>query len=357
MRKTYINGIGCVSAQKTFEGDFASDFETNESVTIHPIQTPPYKDYFSPIAARRMAKGVKNGIVASAIAMKEANLEMPDAIITGTGMGCIEDSDKFLKAIIDNNEEFLTPTSFIQSTHNTVGSQIALGLQCKAYNFTYVNAAVSFESALVDAKLQIEDSEANSILIGGVDEMNEYTASLFKLAGFLKKDMEDSFPILHSKTKGTVFGEGATFFVLENKKTPSTYAEVIDLEMINEIAVGEVQEKIEAFLKNNSLTVLDIDLLITGINGDVDYQDYYNVLTEGKFAAIPQAYYKHLSGEYNTASAFGLYVGANILRSQQIPQILKANDLAKSQYKNILLYNQYHGIDHSFTLISHVETP
>jgi 3-oxoacyl-(acyl-carrier-protein) synthase len=350
--KTYINGIGCVSAQQTFEGDFASAFEVNDTLNVLPIVAPPYKDYFSPIAARRMSKAVKNGIVASTIAINEAKLEMPGAIITGTGMGCIEDSDKFLKAIIDNKEEFLTPTSFIQSTHNTVAAQIALGLQCKAYNFTYVNAAVSFESALLDAKLQIEESEANSVLIGGIDEMTDYTASLFKLAGFIKKDSEDTFPMLNSQTSGTVFGEGATFFVLENQKSDATYAEVKDVEIINEISITALPQKIGDFLSANGLTASDIDVLIDGTNGDSDFNGYYEILTHGLFAETPQVYYKHLSGEYNTASAFGLYVGANIVKSQQIPTILKANAKAKSEYKNILLYNQYRGLDHSFTLIS-----
>lgn len=354
MKKTYINGIGCVSAQKTFDGNFAENFQVNENLNVLPLEKPEYKDYISPIAARRMSKAVKNGIVASAIAMKEANLEMPDAIITGTGMGCIEDSDKFLKAIIDNHEEFLTPTSFIQSTHNTVAAQIALGLQCKAYNFTYVNAAVSFESALLDGKLQIEEEEAKTVLIGGIDEMTDYTASLFKLAGFIKKDEEKTFGILNSRTTGTVFGEGATFFALENEKTASTYAEVKDVEIINEISFGALQEKVAEFLQNNGLSVSDIDLLITGMNGDFEFNGYYEMLAKNAFAAIPQAYYKHLSGEYNTASAFGLYVGANIVKTQQIPEVLNANGLSKPEYKNVLLYNQYRGIDHSFTLISKV---
>lgn len=350
--KTYINGIGCVSAQKTFEGNFAENFETNEGLNLLPLQTPVYKDYLNPIAARRMAKGVKNGIVASTIAMNEANLKMPDAIITGTGMGCIEDSDKFLKAIIDNKEEFLTPTSFIQSTHNTVAAQIALNLQCKGYNFTYVNAAVSFESALLDAKLQIDDEDSTAVLIGGIDEMTDYTASLFKLARFIKKDSEGTFPILNSDTEGTVFGEGATFFVLESEKKNSTYAEVKDVEIINEIPVEKLHEKVALFLESNGMDTSDIDLLITGINGDIVFQEYYDALTQHDFVNTPQVYYKHLSGEYNTASAFGLFVGANVMKLQQVPQILKANGVNKSEFKNILLYNQYRGLDHSFTLIS-----
>ncbi len=352
MKKTYINGVGCVSAQRTFDTDFLEEVVKNENENVLPIQVPVYKDFISPAAIRRMAKGVKNGIVASAIAMKEANVKTLDAIITGTGMGCIEDSDKFLNALIDNNEEFLTPTSFIQSTHNTVGSQIALGLQCKAYNFTYVNAAVSFESTILDAKMQIEANEANTILIGGVDEMSNYTARLFQLAGFIKKESDAPFSILDSKSTGAVYSEGATFFVLEDKKSPSTYAEIMDVAMINQLNVDEVENEIQTFLKSNNLQITDIDAVVLGYNGDVSFDYYYKNLSDNLFSNTQQIYYKHLSGEYNTVSAFGLWVGSKIIKTQQIPEVLKVNSTSKATFKNILLYNQYRGIDHSFTLIS-----
>lgn len=353
--KTYINGTGSISAQKTFETVFLEAAVLNQTENILPIQVPDYKNFISPVAIRRMAKGVKNGIVAAALAMKDAGVQNPDAIITGTGMGCIEDSDKFLKALIDNKEEFLTPTSFIQSTHNTVGSQIALGLQCKAYNFTYVNAAVSFESALLDAKMKIEENEANTVLIGGVDEMNTYTASLLTLAGFIKNENERPFQVLQATTKGVVFGEGATFFVLENQITPSTYAEVLDVAIYNWLEKGEVQAKLLAFLKSNGLELEDIDGVILGFDGDVEFDLFYRELTENCLVTIPQMYYKHLSGEYNTASAFGLWMGAKIIKTQEVPAIVKVNELEKKDYKTILLYNQYKGIDHSFTLIRHAK--
>ena len=352
MRKTYINGAGCISAQKTVDSVFLEEAEINQNVTILPLQAPVYKDFISPVAIRRMAKGVKNGIVASALAMKEAQVETVDAIITGTGMGCIEDSEKFLKAIIDNKEEFLTPTSFIQSTHNTVGAQIALGLQCKAYNLTYVNGSVSFESALLDAKMKMEEQEASTILIGGIDETADYTLSLFKLAGFIKKENESPYKVLGSTTKGSFYGEGATFFVLEDQKQKNTYAEVLDVEILNKLKVEEAESKIIAFLKSNSLLISDIDAVVLGYNGDVEFDSYYKILSESTFATTPQVYYKHLCGEYNTASAFGLWVGVKIIKTQQIPEIIKVNALEKPAYKKILLYNQYKGIDHSFTLIS-----
>jgi hypothetical protein len=352
MKKTYINGLGCISAQKTFDTVFLEEAELNENDTILPLKAPVYKDFIPPVAIRRMATGVKNGIVASTLALREAQLETVDAIITGTGMGCTEDSEKFLKAILDNDEQFLTPTSFIQSTHNTVGGQIALGLQCKAYNVTYVNGSVSFESALFDAKMKIEEEEASSILVGGIDETGDYTMSLFKLAGFIKKENQSPYSVLESTSKGVVFGEGATFFVLENEIKENTITEILDVEILNRLDINEVENKIISFLASNDLKLTDIDAVVLGYNGDVDSDLYYKNLSDITFVKTPQVYYKHLSGEYDTASAFGLWVGTKIIQTQNIPETVKLNMLNKQMYKTILLYNQRNGMDHSFTLIS-----
>lgn len=349
MGKTFINGAGSVSAQDTTQG-FPSEFTLNTADNFLEIVKPDYKDYFSPIASRRMAKGVKNGIVASSLAMKEAGVENPDAIITGTGMGCIEDSDKFLKAIIDNGEQFLTPTSFIQSTHNTVASTIAINLGCKGYNFTYVNGAVSFEAAVLDAKLQLDAGEANSILVGGVEEMTEYTKSLFKLAGFIKADDSGPHKVLDSETKAAVFSEGATFFMLESQRKETTYAEILDIETFNRLSPEEAVERAMAFVHRNNLTAHAIDAVILGYNGDSEFDGYYKSVSDA-FGFAQQVFYKQVSGEYNTASAFGLYVGANILKNQYVPFVLRANETDKQAFRNVLIYNQYRGVDHSFTLI------
>ena len=352
MKKTYINGVGCISTQKTFDTVFLEEAIEHKNETVLSIVSPIYKDYISPAASRRMAKGVKNGIVASALALKDAHLENIDAIITGTGLGCIEDSEKFLKNILDNNEEFLTPTAFIQSTHNTVGAQIALTLQCKGYNFTYVNGAVSFESALLDAKMQIEENEANSILVGGIDETGDYTISLFKLAGRVKDESNLPSDILNSTTTGAVYGEGTAFFVLENEKKENTYAQILDVEIINTLQENEVETKIIAFLKANNLEISDLDAVVLGFNGNIDSDIYYKNIAENAFEKTSQLYYKHLSGEYDTASAFALWMASKVIKNQEIPEIVKVNSVEKPAYNIILLYNQVNGKNHSFTLIS-----
>ncbi len=344
MKHCYINGIGCVSAQNTTDYQTFLDGCTELQKNVVKVFKPNYRDFIKPAMIRRMAAGVKNGVVAANIALKEANIEKPDAIITGTGMGCMVDSEKFLKTILDNDEQFLTPTAFIQSTHNTVGGQVALGLKCKAYNVTYVHDATSFESSLIDALLMI--NEEDNVLVGGIDEIGEHTTNMFKLIGYVKAD-----DVINTNTQGAVFSEGAQFFSLSNKKNSNSYAELVDVAIFDTINTALVPNKLIDFLKENNLNIEDIDLVVLGNNGDVNYDNIYKNLQNGILKNTAQAYYKHLSGEYNTASAFGLWLAANICKQQTIPKIVQLNNKVTNSINNVLLYNQYRGKNHSFTLI------
>ncbi|WP_108868876.1 beta-ketoacyl synthase N-terminal-like domain-containing protein [Aquimarina aquimarini] len=351
MSAVYISGLGSISCQKTFDNNEFLDEIITYTDTVITAVNPNYKEYIKPAAARRMAKGIKMGVVASRIALNDANKEQIDAIITGTGMGCVRDSEKFVSAIIDNNEQYLTPTSFIQSTHNTVGGQIALELQCKGYNFTYVHASVSFESALLDASLQLENDEANTILIGGVDELGDHTVAIHKIVNHIKPEKIDSTALLNATTEGAVFGEGANFFVVSNKKQASNYAEVLAITTYNTVSKNKIQQLAQEFLQDNGINIGDIDAIVLGNNGDVKHDSFYHELSSGIFQNTQQIYYKHLCGEFNTASSFGLWLASKILKTQHLPDVVKINNKSITNYTTILLYNQYRGENHSFTLL------
>lgn len=355
MESCYINGIGCISAQKSFEDDFLSDpiFYSNENIL--GFVKPDYKEYISPSAVRRMSPGIKNSIVASSLAMRDAKIESLDAIITGTGMGCIHDSKIFLSNLINNEEEFLTPTSFIQSTHNTVGGQIALALNCKAYNFTYVNTSISFESALLDGIMQIENSEAKNILVGGVDETTAHVSELYKLIEQTKSDTEAPYDILNKRTKGSISGEGATFFVLNNEKTPHSYCELKGVTFVNTLESSNLMFFIKDFLDKNGLTLDQINALILGNNGDVDFDTYYDIV-EKEFSNASVLFYKHLFGEFMTSSSISVWLASKILKKQLIPKVLFKGEAKKTDEKieYILIYNQYRGKDHSLMLLKNV---
>jgi len=351
MKKVFINSVSSISAQKTLDNKQFLEDICSYKETVLPVVSPNYKDYIPAAAARRMAKGIKMGVVASKLALEEAGLDNVDAIITGTGMGCVRDSEKFVSAIIDNDEQYLTPTAFIQSTHNTVGGQIALGIGCKGYNFTYVHSSNSFESSLLDAKLMLQNNEANTLLIGGVDELGTHTTKLHKVVNHIKVAIDNSLDVLHSSTEGAIFGEGANFFILTSEKKSSTYAEVVGVKMYNTLK-SSLSELVQQFIASQNIAIADIDLVVLGNNGDVTFDENYNELTSGVFANTQQAYYKHLCGEFNTASSFGFWLASKTLKSQHLPMAVKLNDVNTSSFKYVLLYNQYRGQNHSFTLLS-----
>lgn len=351
VKKVYINSVYSISPQNTLDNSGFLDEVTEYEERVLPALNPNYRDYIAPAAARRMAKGIKMGVIASKIALREANTAQVDAIITGTGLGCVRDSEKFVQAIIDNDEQYLTPTSFIQSTHNTVGGQIALEIQCRGYNFTYVHSSVSFESALLDAQLQLENGEAQNILVGGVDEIGDHTVAIHQCIGHVKKEKVKTSALLRSGTPGAVFGEGASFFVLSDQKHEEAYAEVVSVKTFNTLPKDKVAETALYFLKENDTATTDIDLLVLGNNGDTDHDRLYDELTSGPFRDTAQAFYKHLSGEYHTASAFGVWLAAKALKAQKLPEVVRLNNKQAGKYDTVLLYNQYRGENHSFILL------
>jgi 3-oxoacyl-(acyl-carrier-protein) synthase len=350
MSAVYINSASCISVQNTLNENILQNLTPENSSNIIKAIEPNYKEFIPPAMIRRMSKTVKMSSVASHYALKEAGIEKPDAIIVGTGMGCSQDSEKFLKNVIDNQEEFLTPTFFIQSTHNTVAGQIALGLQCHAYNFTYVNTSSSLEFSLLDAQLQINDGEAENVLVGSTDEQTDRTMELYCLNNTIKKETDLPADYLNSTTNGVIWGEGASFFVVGKDKTESSYAKLKNIQISNKVELNEVQDFIQNFLTQNNLSTHDIDAVILGFSGDADSDMYYTKAMD-LFPDSSQLYYKHLSGEFNTASGFSTFIACHILKEQQIPEIMMINSVKRENVKNVLLYNHLAGDDHSLVLL------
>lgn len=350
MSVVYINSAACISVQDTLSENFSEHLKPENSTQVLKAIEPNYKEFIPPAMIRRMSKTVKMSSVASTLALKEAGIEKPDSIIVGTGMGCSQDSEKFLKNVLENNEEFLTPTFFIQSTHNTVAGQIALGLQCHGYNFTYVNTSSALEFSLLDAKLQILDGEADNVLVGSTDEKTDRIMELYQLSNSIKKEENLPSDYLNSKTEGVIWGEGSSFFVLGKDKNESSYAQLKNIQITNKLESDETKKFIQEFLVKNNLKNEEIDAVILGFSGDSKSDIYYKKASE-IFQNSSLLYYKHLSGEFNTASGFSTFMACQILKNQEIPKVMMINDIKKDEIKNVLLYNHLKGDDHSLILL------
>lgn len=354
--KTYISGIGNISPQNTIEKGYIPDQFLEYKQEFMTSIEPNYKDYILPLARRRMGKVIRRAIVASSIALKDAGIQVPDAIITGTGHGSIEETESFLISMLHHNETLLNPTPFIQATYNSISTQIAIHLNCIAYNSTYVHRGLSFESALQDAVMLLNEGSANNVLVGGVDEITKNHYIMTKRTGSLKEEIISNRDLLASKTKGSIAGEGAVFFVLSNNPANNSYATIAGTKTFyKDLTSVEINRHIIEFLAKHNLSPSNIDVFLTGINGDYEKDKvYYNAATE-LFANKPLTYYKHLCGEYFTSPAFALWLAANMIKRNYIPSSVFVKGNKPDSVRNLLYYNRFNACEHSMMLISAVE--
>lgn len=337
----FINGIGMISPQETLDNNKFLETIIPFEGSYFKMAEPPYKEHIPARELRRMSKIIRNGIVAGKTALKEADLTNPQAIITGTGLGCAIDTEKFLVKMMENKEQFLTPTSFIQSTHNTLGGSIAIGLDCHAYNMTYVHRGLSFETALMDAQMMLQDGEAENILIGGFDEMTDKHIQLLQAT--------DQYHPVHGAKAGQVSG----FFVLEKEKKEQSYAQLLALEMLYnpQDTVLEASQILKDLMAKHKVD-LSKTAVILGYNGIANEEVIYNEIAKKlQFNSIAIANFKHLCGESYTASAFALWMGAQILHKQSIPTSISYNNCKTEEIEHLLIYNQFQEKEHAFMLL------
>ena len=157
----------------------------------------------------------KRAMVTSRKVLETSGITCPDAVITGTALGCIENTEHFLDPMCRDTEATLSPTAFMQSTHNTIGSMVAISLGCHGYNCTYSQDGISFESALLDAVMQLECGEAGNVLVGAHDEL---TGNVVRLREAIEPE---EFP----------FSEGSVAMVLASDSPEGALCEVADVRL------------------------------------------------------------------------------------------------------------------------------
>ena len=349
----YIYSIAHISNQEPFFDAWFDQPLIYDRSCVRSIE-PDFKTYIAPSAARRMGSGALKKTLTTALhVIRETGIENPDAIITGTGLGCVEETEKFMDAMMKTGEELLPPTPFMQSTHNTIGSQIALYIKCNGYNSTYSHGGISFDSALLDAFMQFQLGKISTALINGCDELTSRIALILDKIDVWKKGEISPQTLQKGNTKGTFGSECFISFMLGNylpNKKP--LCEIKAVEILYKPSIEQFHSTVEHLLQTNNLSVENIDAIVIGANGDIDNDSIYKKI-QTIYPEIPLVWYKHIFGESFVASGFGIYVAATILLNQTIPNHLSyfAGKISNKP-KNILIYNHYQNKDHSLTLLS-----
>lgn len=347
----FINGISCISPQETFDSpDFLSGPIPHSGKFLQAVQ-PDYKSFIKPIQLRRMSKLIRMGMATARKALQEAKVEIPGAIVTGTGLGSVTDTEKFLNMMLDSNEQIASPAAFINSTHNTVGASIAVMLGCHNHNLNYVHYSTAFESALIDAIMLLQEGESPNVLAGGFDELTEENYESNRFEKIWKKPIDNILDVFYTGTPGVIPGESAAFFLLSAQKSGTTYARLRDVQSFFNPNPDQLVQLSENMLAGQELTPGDIDVVLAGFNGDPDNDARYHDFIDTLFPESIKTAYKHLSGEHETASAFAMWCAARMIKEQQIPDILKVGRQSTRPVRHVLIHNFNFKLNNNHTLI------
>ncbi|HEX2395676.1 MAG TPA: beta-ketoacyl synthase chain length factor [Bacteroidales bacterium] len=352
----YIRSSGLISPQHTHNAtEFPLQIYNGVSNRLSCIE-PDYKTLINPILLRRMPRILKMGLASAQLCISRSGCINPDGIIVGTGLGCLDNLEKFLMDVLENNEHVTTVLPFINSTHNAVAAQISMLLKNQKYNTTYCHRSFSFETAVLDAMMIIEEDSGKKVLVGGIDECTPDFILLHSYLNAWKKPL-NNLALLSQKTSGTIAGEGSGFFMVSGERGEDRNA--VSIEGVHTFLTSETAETteiwshIDSFLDDHSIRLKDIDAVVLGINGDFRNDLKYYDLAKSCFPDQDKLYYKHLCGEYYTSGAFAVWLCSVILGNKVIPDILKLYPAQHSLLKTILIYNQVNNTEHSLICMKH----
>lgn len=313
----YINAYSSISAQDSFYGNW--EHLSSPTGAFLDAQEPQYKDFLPRKQLRRMSRVVRMGLATAMQALEQGGQPVVDAIVSGTAWGCVQDTEKFLEALIVNQEQYLTPTAFVQSTHNTVAGQIALLKDNNGYNMTYVQGKVSFELAVIDALTLLEQGAAQTVLVNGLDELTSH----------LKIMLER----LHCAQPSQPMGEGASCFILSKKPSEKSLASLVGCSSAYSPKGVTSDNTWEVLLAQANCNPLELDLVLCG-------QELKRV-TAQVFHSIEHCSYAALCGNYPTNAAFAVGLGTELLQGNTSVQ--QALGLSGNFPKRVAIYNEEGG--------------
>ncbi|MEO6489062.1 MAG: beta-ketoacyl synthase chain length factor [Ferruginibacter sp.] len=340
----YIHRSSCISPQETFQEINIDNIK--EPADRRYMAIEPAYDQIPPGILRRMGKSVRMGVGAAMPLLQD---NRPDGIIIGTANGGKEDCVKFLNQVKEYDEGMLTPINFVQSTPNAVAAQIGLLTKNLGYNVSHLHLGLAFEFAMIDADMMINDDPAKSFLLGGVDDISTYNYYFEEKGGWYKDRKITSTELYKTNTPGSIAGEAATMFLVSGNQTNSI-ASVLAIDTLHSADEVLVKEKLSSFITKHLPPGQSIDLLVSGENGDGRLDKYYSNC-ESLLPDAAIARFKHMCGEYPTATGMALWLACEILGSQSLPGHMIKKPGKTKTIKNLLIYNTYKGIQHSFILV------
>ncbi len=130
------------------------------------------KNFIAPAESRRLTPQLRKTLAGALYLLSEQHCT-PDAIVCNTRYGCMVQSMALLQDMLSTGEQSSQPTRFMQSTHNTMASLVAIHTHNTGYNITHSNGANGMQDAILDIEMLFALGAIRSALYIDFDESVE----------------------------------------------------------------------------------------------------------------------------------------------------------------------------------------
>ena len=201
----------------------ASDFRSQMAGEVRGFDPTGVID---PTELKKMDIFIQYALVATAEAVKDANLEITEelsydtGVSVGIGLGGLTSIERYEHVLIERGPKRITPFFIPMVISNMASGYVSMHFNCKNYNTSTASACASANHSIGDAARIIERGDAKVMIVGG----SEAVVTPLAVGGFAAMhalSTRNDDPTRASRPydvnrDGFVMGEGAGILILED---------------------------------------------------------------------------------------------------------------------------------------------
>jgi 3-oxoacyl-[acyl-carrier-protein] synthase II len=217
-------GIGVVAAlaRSRLAAGRLRAFST-EGLSSHlAVELPPSAlgALIDPDQARRLSRISQMTVAACRLALSDAGLTGGGEIslVVGTEFGDLRSTEAFALGYLQRGVVGLSAVTFPNTVMNTMAASTAIALGLRGASITLTAWQLAGELAVARAAALVRAGRTDVVLAGGVDELQPLRFAMLSRLGVLspRDGREEGSRPFDERANGAVYGEGATFVVLES---------------------------------------------------------------------------------------------------------------------------------------------
>ncbi len=206
-------------------------------------------------------------------------------LIVGTMFCSVHTISEFDRQGVMLGQRFASPMDFANTVINAAAGQTAIWHRLRGINSTVAGGVTAGLQAINYASDLIRSSQANTLLVGGVEELCYETLLGFDKSGLLcgTDSGDGAFPVPFDKRrKGFALSEGASLLMLEEEESARDrgakilaeikgYGYAYDLKRLkhNQDLIEAISRSIQDAAKESGLRMDEIDCLSASANGSI----------------------------------------------------------------------------------------